>query len=290
MKKNYSLYALLLLCLLNPNTLKPAQAEEEPAQQAPSEVPGLICKHCNEVFLKISDLRSHENSEKITPSTEFYCSTCDYTSKHSFSLTKHVRTHTGERPFTCDICEKKFTQSSILRRHETTHTGEKPFKCDICQKNFARKSDLRNHKRIHTGEKPYKCDICEKDFSDKSNLDKHKIIHTGEQPYTCDICSRSFNQSSNFNVHKRSKEHTQNADILKGLTPPPYCPLTPPPAPIQAATSDQAPDAEPNQYDEDSEYESDFYDESDDDNAHRSKLPRFEYPAPAGPAPTPYKE
>jgi uncharacterized Zn-finger protein len=270
MKKNYSLYALLLLCLLNPNTLKPAQAEEEPAQQAPSEVPGLICKHCNEVFLKLTDLRSHEKSEKIKPSTEFYCSTCDYKSKKSSSLLKHLLTHTGERPFKCDICEKKFTQSSILTNHKKIHTGERPFECTMCLKTFKRKSCLTVHERIHTGEKPYKCDICSKGFSESTHLRRHE----------------------------KSITHHRNADMLNGLTPPPYCPLTPPPAPIQAATSDQAPNAEPDQYDkdsectitdcdEDSEYENENDEtasESDDDNAHRSK--RF-HPTPAAPAPAP---
>jgi uncharacterized Zn-finger protein len=275
MKKNYSLYALLLLCLLNPNTLKPAQAEEEPAQQDPSEVPGLICKHCNEVFLKLTDLRSHEKSEKIRPSTEFYCSTCDYTTQYSSRLTPHLRTHTGERAYKCGICSKTFNRLSNLNVHNRVHTEERSFLCTMCPKAFKLRAHLTQHERIHTGEKPFKCDICQKNFERKSNLRRHE----------------------------KSKEHAQNADMLNGLTPPPYCPLTPPPAPIQAATSDQAPDAEPNQYDEDSEctitdcdedseYENENDEtasESDDDNAHHSK--RF-HPTPAAPAPAPapYKE
>ncbi len=256
----------MLLCLLNPNTLKPAQAEEEPAQQAPSEVPGLICKHCDEVFLKLSDLRSHENSEKVTPSTEFCCSACYYKSKNS----------------------------SLLKRHFLIHTGERPFKCDVCPEAFNHRSNLTRHKRVHTGERLFQCDMCPKAFKHNSNLKAHRRIHTGDKPFKCDICSRSFNQLSHLKTHEKSKEHAQNADLLKGLTPPPYCPLTPPPGPIQAATSDQAPDAEPNQYDEDSEYESDFYDASDDesdkddDDKHHSKVACLEYPAPAGPAPALY--
>jgi uncharacterized Zn-finger protein len=311
MKKNYSLYALLLLSFFNTNTLKPAQAEEEPAQQASAEISGFYCGHCQKAFLKLTDLRSHENSEKITPSTEFYCSTCDYTTQYSSRLTTHVRTHTGERPFTCDICEKKFTQSSILRthqrvhtqerpfqctmcpktftqssslaRHERIHISEKPFQCDICQKDFSQKSSLDTHKRIHTGEKPFKCDICKKDFTRKSTLERHKRSHTGERPFKCDICEKKFTQLSDLKVHNRSKGHTENADLLNGLTPPPYCPLTPLPS-----IHDQAnPDAHS---DQDSEYENENDEnasesESDDDNAHPSKLPRFESPAPY---PAPY--
>jgi len=231
MKKNYSFYALLLLSFLNANTLKPAQAEEEPAQQAPSEISGFYCGHCQNAFLKLSDLRSHENSEKIPLSTEFYCSTCDYTSQHSSRLTTHFLTHTRERPFKCDMCAQSFTQSTNLRRHtiihtgeklfkcnlcpdsfaqkstlidhEKTHTGERPFKCTMCPKTFIQKSHLRVHKRCHTGEKPFKCDMCEKTFTQSSSLIEHKRIHTGEKPFKCDICQKAFSNLSNFTRHQK---------------------------------------------------------------------------------------
>jgi stress-induced morphogen len=326
MKKNYSLYGLLLLCLLNPNTLKPAQAEEEPAQQAPSEVPGFICKHCDEAFLKLTDLRSHENSEKIPPSTEFYCSTCDYTSNHSSSLTRHFLIHTGERPFTCTECPAAFSDKSTLKNHARIHSGERPFTCDICQKDFTRKSTFDTHKRIHTGERPFKCDMCPKTFTLNSHLKTHRRIHTGERPFECNICSISFNHLSNLRVHEKRITHLKKAAMVKGLTPPdeaaketalryqdkvyrfkPNSSLLKdfiPGGPKIRASNAEKLFGEDGEDDEDSEctitdsdqdyeYENENDEtasESDnDDDKRHSKLPRFEYPAPAGPAPTPYK-
>ena len=327
MKKNYSLYALLLLCLLNPNTLKPAQAEEEPAQQDPSEVPGLICKHCNEVFLKLTDLRSHEKSEKIRPSTEFYCSTCDYTTQYSSRLTPHLRTHTGERAYKCGICSKTFNRLSNLNVHQRVHTQERPFQCTMCPEAFKNRSHLISHERIHTGERPFKCDMCTEDFKLSSHLKTHRRIHTGEQPYTCHICSRSFKQPSNLRVHEKRITHLKKAAMVKGLTPPdeaaketalryqdkvyrfkPNSSLLkdfiPGEPNIRSSNAEKllGEDGEDDEdsectitdSDQDYEYENENDEtasESDnDDDKRHSKLPRFEYPAPAGPAPTPYKE
>lgn len=85
--------------------------------------------------------------------------------------------------FTCcvETCGDKFKKRFSLKRHMKKHSSQRPFACDVCHLKFGEKSTLIRHARMHNGVRPFVCKFpgCEKTFADRTNVRRHQLCHTG---------------------------------------------------------------------------------------------------------------
>ncbi|KAL0280051.1 UNVERIFIED_CONTAM: hypothetical protein PYX00_001463 [Menopon gallinae] len=172
-----------------------------PAKKSQTVTTAHMCNYCNYTSPKRYLLSRHMKSH--SEERPHKCSVCERGFKTVASLQNHVNTHTGTKPHHCKFCDSAFTTSGELVRHvRYKHTHEKPHKCTLCRYASVELSKLRNHMRFHTGERPYQCPHCTYASPDTFKLKRHLRIHTGEKPYECETCHSRFTQSNSLKAHR----------------------------------------------------------------------------------------
>ncbi|XP_067873668.1 zinc finger and BTB domain-containing protein 40 isoform X2 [Heterodontus francisci] len=169
-----------------------------------------FCKHCDMTFMQAAALAYHMK-KKHSEGKMYGCQYCDAVFAQSIELTRHVRTHTGDKPYVCRECGKGFSQANGLSMHlRSFHNVEDPYDCQKCRMSFPTLEEHKKHiQEVHPPEyNP--CDICGKNFSAPSLLERHMVTHIGGKPYNCEICDKAYQQLSGLWYHNR----THHPDIF----------------------------------------------------------------------------
>ena len=173
----------------------------------------------------------------------YICDVCGKVYSSKFSLERHVRCHTGDRPYACDVCDFTTSYGEHMQRHMMcvhliVHSDEpkekyvpkhkrpaeeeeedeedspakkkrkiarKRFECAACGMKATHKSDLVEHIK----EKHPKAHIVSLDNNDGSKV--HLVVSASRKKKestkftaTCSYCSRVFHDNWKYMVHLRS--------------------------------------------------------------------------------------
>ncbi|XP_023280417.1 zinc finger and BTB domain-containing protein 40 [Seriola lalandi dorsalis] len=172
------------------------------------------CKHCDMTFSVAAALAYH-TKKKHSEGKMYVCQYCKAVFAQSIELTRHVRTHTGDRPYVCRECGKGYSQASGLTVHlHTFHNLSEPHDCQKCCLSFSSLDEHRQHIQEFHPKEFHKCPTCNKVFTSAGLLDKHKGTHTGAKPFSCELCNKSYQQLSGLWYHNR----TNHPDVFASHT------------------------------------------------------------------------
>ncbi|XP_058228833.1 zinc finger and BTB domain-containing protein 40 isoform X4 [Hemibagrus wyckioides] len=163
-----------------------------------------LCKHCDMSFAVAAAL-SYHTKKKHSEGKMYSCQYCSATFAQSIELTRHVRTHTGDKPYVCRECGKGFKQANGLSVHlQTFHNISDPHDCQKCRVSFSCLEKLREHILDVHPKELHQCPECSKILSTAAQLEKHMSVHDGSKPYSCQSCHKSYQTLSGLWYHNRT--------------------------------------------------------------------------------------
>ena len=199
------------------------------------------CLECGKVYSTKNCLRLHVRNIHLKE-FRLKCEECGYKTNMSDALTKHRRTHTGEKPFGCESCEYRSGDPNSIINHKRTHHDpvkrvlENKHFCELCGKSFGRMNAYKKHQDMHAGVKRVKkttgksCEICGKIlYGNAGSLAQHLTSHANNlksnpnksetlpneianksyatTAHKCSVCQDVFTSLKFLSKHK-NEQHT----------------------------------------------------------------------------------
>lgn len=154
------------------------------------------------------------------------CPICSRVLPCTADISKHLRSHTEERPFICITCEKGFKYKDTLKKHQIIHGHEgireeqsKTLEQILAEAETQHLGDELEKKENNpdaaagTSEQPARahkvnkkaskvCPVCARAFDSVKTLNRHIQCHTEERPYHCVHCKKRFKHMHGLKRHQ----------------------------------------------------------------------------------------